>query len=148
MEVTVWLMLIAAMGGVVLFFCGLMWTLAHVSGWRQLAADYPANELIQGQTIWTGSVLFGWLMGYNNGVIMTANGEGLRLSLWPLIRIGHPPIFLPWSEMQASASNYLWLKMLRIRMDRSTISFRIPAELVSQLRAGLELPIQPEQSTP
>jgi hypothetical protein len=45
-----------------------------------------------------------------------ANDEGIGLAvLWPF-RLGHPPLFIPWSEMNMSQVNWLYLFPL-VRFD-------------------------------
>lgn len=127
---------------VLLFWVGLIHALAYLSGWRRLAAAYPSPRQVDGRTVWMGSVALGTWCGYSNCVILTANHAGLRMALWLPFRFGHPPIFLPWAEMQASVSRFLWVKLLKLRLDRSSVQVQIPINLVSQLREGLDLPIR------
>jgi hypothetical protein len=38
-------------------------------------------------------------MRYNNALTIGADPRGLYLAMLPLFRMGHPPLFIPWSDI-------------------------------------------------
>ena len=63
-----------------------------------------------------------------------ANSEGLRLSVFPLFRLGRPALFIPWNEILASPAEGIFFK--RIKLDfRSVprVSLYISAQLGREL---------------
>ena len=100
-----------AMWGMVLFAPG--WCLAslatsHMSGWQRLATIYAARTPPVGRMVNTSGKLGDiWLPGGLN-VHMTA--DGLFLSVMSAFRIGHKPLFIPWSAMQqiGQKREFLW----------------------------------------
>jgi hypothetical protein len=106
-----------AFAGLWCFICLLISTL---SGWRLLAGIHRCAAPVEGKR-WrfqsAGMHRFR-LMPANYGGCLTviANDEGIGLSvLWPF-RLGHPPLFIPWSEMNLSQVNWLYLFPL-VRCD-------------------------------
>jgi hypothetical protein len=103
------------------FFIGLwafvLFLVALLSGWSRLAQAYQAHTRFEGE-IWrfrTGH--FGWAR-YNGCLTVGANYEGLYLAVFPLFRIGHPPLFIPWydittAEKKGFLSSYLEFKFAR-----------------------------------
>ena len=88
------------------FFVG-MWLLvsfllAAISGWRTLAHLYPARGTFSGKHYFFRS---GNLNGVRYGGCLTlgADRAGLSMSVLFMFRMGHPPIFIPWSDVQAQA---------------------------------------------
>jgi len=99
----------------ILFFAG-MWALvcgilSVWSGWRQLAIRYHCREQITGTSFGLQSAamslrpdaFFGlYRVSYGSGLRFIANEDGIRLSILFLFRVGHPPLFIPWSEILVS----------------------------------------------
>lgn len=107
----------------------LLWTLtcrlvAVLSGWRILAARYPAAGDCAG-TFWRfqSAVLrrYRYLpSNYGNCLRVTANDEGLGLAVLWLLHAGHPPLWIPWSEVLVNEDR-LWYFIKCVR-------FTFPAE--------------------
>jgi hypothetical protein len=80
-----------------------LWTLvvlliSVISGWRRLAGYYRATMPFTGQK-WAWQMgWFGWAR-YRGVLTVGADTTGLYLELMPLFRIGHPALFIPWSDM-------------------------------------------------
>lgn len=73
---------------------------ALLSGWRRLAEAYPCPGGCPKPRYWLGSMVFRGWMGYNNGVIVSADGQALHLTAMPVVLSPtHPPIAIPWSEI-------------------------------------------------
>ena len=83
---------------VILWICVCKLTSA-IGGWRILARDYPAHSSFNGQKLWLKSVTMRRWTNYSNCVNMGANKYGLYLSVVLIFRIGHPPLFIPWTDI-------------------------------------------------
>lgn len=94
-------------GVVVLFFgiwFGVTTYLAKSSGWKSLAEQYPNTSQSTGEEI---PKIVAQLNGasYRGVIDLEATPEGLRLIIDSFFfNNGHPPIFIPWSELQAPDS--------------------------------------------
>jgi hypothetical protein len=72
--------------------------IAVVGGWRRLAEFYPANDLPAGRRFLWQSGSIGWV-NYSGCLTIYSGPDGIYLTtMWPF-RAGHPPLFIPWSEI-------------------------------------------------
>lgn len=84
----------------ILWWCFMISIIGHFSGWRRLSAklgDMPIGQKISNFTF--QQVSFG-ILGYNGCVNIEVYSNGIRLSLWPLFKIAHPPFFIPFTVME------------------------------------------------
>ncbi len=52
------------------------------------------------------------LVNYSSCLTVYVSKDGLYLSVWPMFRLGHPPLFLPWSAIQKpTLKKVLWVEM-------------------------------------
>ncbi len=78
----------------------LMAWVARASGWNKLAAAYPlAGTFPAAKTSFGSCVFRGWF-GYNGGLIVASNEQGLYLRTLPVILAFHAPIYIPWSQVR------------------------------------------------
>lgn len=42
---------------------------------------------------------------YNNCLVVGANKYGLYIAVLPIFRVGHPPLFIPWTEISTEAGS-------------------------------------------
>lgn len=93
----------------VLFFI-IIWVavcklISVTGGWNMLSRDYRANSAFDGKKMWLKSVGMRRWTNYNNCITVGANKYGLYLSVFPLFRIGHPPLFFPWADISTEAGS-------------------------------------------
>lgn len=88
------------------------WLIAVIGGWHRLARYYRADHEPLGQ--WH-SGLFAMLgiASYRGTLSLKVCAEGLYLQVNPLFKIAHPPLLIPWRdiEMDASGGNFTTLKL-------------------------------------
>jgi hypothetical protein len=112
--------------------------IAVVSGWRELARVYPAERPIIGATEWRnrrGRMRYG--SGYNGCLNITANAMGMQLSLWSIFRPGHPPLFIPWTEIQTEPVHGMFVESIRFSFLRANTTLLLQRDLAEEvLRAG------------
>jgi len=91
--------------------------LALLGGWRELARCYPANLPFSGKRWWFQS---GNMRAVNYGgcLIIGANAEGLHLAVLFPFRPGHPPIFIPWSQVSArETTRWRFFRFVELRFS-------------------------------
>jgi hypothetical protein len=108
--------------GVALWLCVLL-ILSLVGGWKRIADQFPASvspvdEGRHFRFVW-GTVGSPSLpIVYRACLFCTVSPAGLKVSVFPLFRFMHPPMFIPWSAVDA-ASRDRWglgtLTTLRLR---------------------------------
>ena len=75
-------------------------------------------------------------MGDNGALTPGADPLGLYLAVWLLFRIGHPPLFVPWSEISVSLEKYLWIELVLLTFERDPRArVRITRRLADRLSA-------------
>lgn len=108
-------------------WCAISFLLSAIGGWRRLAARFPARNEPSGELLFMRSGSVG-MASYRGCLIINRNVAGFRLSVLFPFRLGHPPLFIPWSEVhRASRRRVLW---------SDTVSFEVGTPPIT----SLELP--------
>jgi hypothetical protein len=104
---------------VILLFVICTWMVVNlvvglISGWSELARNYRATQGFVGRSWRFQSARFRWLTGYNNVLTVGANPQGLYLAVFPLFRIGHPPLFIPWQDVSVRPGRTLGFDIYKL----------------------------------
>lgn len=75
--------------------------IAWLSGWKALAKLYSGYSAYTEKKFYFQSAQFRWGVNYNGVLIVGANTQGLYLSVLFLLRPGHAPLFIPWTEIRS-----------------------------------------------
>lgn len=134
--------------GFVLFWIFVSTLIGALSGWKTLADSFPWRSDPLGQTRTAGPFFYPVYMRFwcqYRGVIrMTAADDALYLSVLGLFRAGHPPLRIPWSEIQLSKTTYAWQSYLSLTLgNRERIPMRISERMARNLGL-LDRPTSPE----
>ncbi len=102
-----------------LFFVAL-WVLVGTvvgrwSGWYSLAERYRANTTFQGETWRFQSAQMRYLSHYNNCLTFGADPQGLSIAMFFILRAGHPPLFIPWGELELQPNRRLFVSGYELR---------------------------------
>ena len=120
------------------FFVPCIWILvsfmiARIGGWWRLAKVYPAQaNTLDGESWRFQSIQMRWAAGYNNCVKVRTNSLGVGLSVLFLLRIGHPPLLFPWSDITVR-------RVKKSRFFPSMIEFRFRLEPSIPIRVNNKL---------
>ncbi len=90
------------------------------SGWRRLAGLYPDRNTGRGQSFRCGPIVMG-MANYRGGVRLTPDHSHLHFSVWALLRPGHPPFSVPWSDVTASRDQWPWFPFKGMPVIRLTL---------------------------
>ena len=106
-------------GPFLLFFvgmwCGTSFLLAAMGGWRRLAESFRAGDEPSGRFFFMQSGKVG-LVNYASCLTIYSAPNGFYLSVWLPFRLGHPPLFIPWSAIRnATTRRFLWFE--RVEFD-------------------------------
>jgi hypothetical protein len=111
-------------------------SISHLSGWASLAQRYRCEEGFSGDRSRFRSAAMRYGSHYGNCLTMGANPQGLFLSMSVPFLVGHPPLFIPWSEITVRRGRFLWSKYVELRLGQEPhIPFRISEGLASRLAA-------------
>lgn len=75
----------------------------YVSGWRRLAQVYKAADSPRGKSFYMRSGGVG-LISYRSCLNVSVTPEGMFLSVFPLFRLCHPTLFIPWASISGSVA--------------------------------------------
>ena len=75
---------------------------ARTGGWSALAGSYARSDRPEGTAFRFGSGNLG-LASYRGCLWFVSGVRGLHVSVLFLFRPGHPPLFVPWSDVTAHA---------------------------------------------
>ena len=118
---------------------------SFLSGWRDLARVYRASQPFSGERFHFQSCGMRWLTHYSGCITAGANPYGLYLSMFLPMRVGHPALFIPWTEISARTLGLGLFGRVRLQFEKCPsvpmlISFRLADRLLraSGLRFQLE----------
>ena len=118
--------------------------LPYVDGWRSLSQRYRATRPMPGNSF-VLSGTFRTFFEYRGLLRAGSDTSGLYLSFWP--RIGHPPLYLPWSDVVVHpAPGTFLLRQVLMLGKEEPVKFATRAGNVRRLleNAGQFLPPQNE----
>ena len=87
-------------GFLVLFpilWCGVSFMLAQISGWSRLAARFRTADAPEGRALFMQPGRIG-AVRYSSCLTVHVAERGMYLAVFPLWRVGHPRLFIPWAE--------------------------------------------------
>lgn len=114
----------------VLFWSFVVWFIAQISGWRQLAEAYPARRPFNEQCWSWQSGRLRWASGYNGILVVCADRQALHLRTLIFFRPGNPPMSIPWEEIDGRKRGF----MVELRFQRAeSIPLRIMPGLADRL---------------
>lgn len=104
-----------------------MFVLSHWSGWRQVAQVYPRCTPAPDADRGIGSIAFTRWGGYNNCIRWHADDDYLHLRIIPPFSMFHPPLSIPWTEIDIEPSRH-WLGLATLHFGGRT--WRVTAGMV------------------
>jgi hypothetical protein len=130
----------------VVLACSVGFVVAQLSGWSALARRFRTGSAFAGRTWKWNSARLRWMMGYNNCLIIGADATGLYLATMIVIRLGHPPLLVPWHEVSIERrSQTRFVTNVRLSLGREEqIPFVISGKLAAQIQAaaGASWPVE------
>jgi hypothetical protein len=126
-------------------WCGITVSISLVGGWHALAKKYRLEKTSFHIEENTGEKRFrcaSMAIGpayfpthYGNCLTIGVSSRGILLRAWPLLRLMHPPLMIPWSDVEKCemASEYLIFKRTSIYVCGTTAPLRFYG------RAGTEI---------
>jgi hypothetical protein len=87
----------------------IMYAMARLTGWKRLAAAYPAQPPAPDARKGFGSLGFYSMGNYDNCAVWRADDEHLHLALFrPFQWMGHPPMSIPWAAVEFDPKPPKW----------------------------------------
>ncbi len=92
-----------------LLWCGTMVMIGRLSGWIALGQRFRAENRFHGKCWYFQYAQFRWSMNYSGALTVGADATGLYISIWPMFRLGHPPLLIPWPAIKIEMKRSFWL---------------------------------------
>ena len=130
--------ILAITGGFLIIFpvlwCLIVWIMSYVGGWQRLARRYAAGvRPVVGEQR-SGFAGMAGVVTYRSVLTLHLNREGFFVEVMPLFRIGHPRLFIPWSEISAREPYWvLFWKAERLTIGRPpAATLTLPKDLLAR----------------
>lgn len=116
---------------------GLASLIARMSGWHLLAIRFRLQGDFLGPKWSFQSAQTRWLTHYNGCLTVGADPSGLFIQPMIPFRFGHPPLFIPWTEITVGTTRVFLMVMTDLRLGRGEqIPFKIRSSLAARLRSA------------
>src|ERR1022692_2161618 len=84
-------------------WCAVSYSLSFLGGWFALGMRFRRTSAVPlGKSFWFASLsMRKWLIpvSYRNCIFATVCAQGVGLSVFPVFRLGHAKLFIPWSAV-------------------------------------------------
>lgn len=116
-----------------------------LTGWYRLSQRFTAEQEPNGPAKSAGpffyAVYMRWWSHYSCIVRITAAEDALYLSVILPFRAGHPPLRIPWREVQIGRATFFWRRYVELTLgDEERIPLRITEGMAAKLGILERLP--------
>jgi hypothetical protein len=112
--------------------------ISRASGWHSLARRFSQQSEPYGETRSAGPWFYGvyarYWIHYNSVVRITASDSALYLSMLFPFRAGHPPLCIPWQEIEVSRTRYFLRRYVVLMLGTEE---RIPLRITERMAGKL-----------
>jgi hypothetical protein len=129
-------------------WCGIVLLISRLSGWATLANRFRLSLPFAASKWRWQSARMRFTANYSGCLTVGSDPTGLYLDIFALWKIGHPPLFLPWSEVSVRRrGKILIFGYVELTLGREEqIPFRISAGLADRIRSAAS-PNWPTEAT-
>jgi hypothetical protein len=123
----------------VVAWMGVIFSLVSVfSGWHSLSKRFRAQSEPYGITKSAGpffySIYMRYWSHYGSAIRLTAADDALYLSVIFILRVGHPPLCIPWREIQFSGTRFFGRGYVVLTLgEQERIPMRISERMAQKL---------------
>jgi hypothetical protein len=135
------------------YFVLILLVISRISGWARLSERFGATEPFLGEIWnWQSARFRGWC-NYNNSLKVGANLDGLYIAPMFTLRLFHPPLLIPWREIEVETGKLFfgYYDTVRFRLGtEERVTMRIYGKLVNRVReaAGPGWPLYSSEQLP
>jgi len=123
---------------VVAFWCGILYFISFLTGWHALTRRFRAEAVPYGDIKSAGPLFYTIYMRYwehySSAVRLTAAADALYASILLPFRIGHPPLRIPWNEIQFGRAQRFMFRYVELKLgNEEKIPVRISLRMARNL---------------
>ncbi len=134
MQSEYWIIPLALLGFVA-FWSFVVWLIALFGGWRRLAEHYRDFDNYFGRKLRGKSGRFGGT-SYSGVLVFGADFTGMYLAVSPFFRIGHPPLFIPWNDIQMEEQQRIFMTYTTLTFEKvPKVKLMVPSKVMAQVQA-------------
>ena len=127
-------------------FCFVSFLSSILTGWHTLSKRFRTESEPYGVTKSAGpfpyTVYTRYWSHYSFIIRMTAAEDALYLSVLLILRIGHPPLRIPWNEIQLSKTTYFMQPLILLTLgEQERIPMRISERMARKLGILERIPV-------
>jgi hypothetical protein len=116
-------------------FLGVAAIISYIGGWSALAKQFRLQSPFNGVRWTMQSGHMRGIAGYNHCLTVGCNPEGLYMAMTPMFRFRHPPLLVPWHEINVSRRKIIFWDYVRFGLGRElNIPFFVRPKLAQNLR--------------
>ena len=117
------------------------YAISFVSGWHTLARAFrtdspPSDKLRTAGPFFYTVYMMRWSR-YTGVIRITATADGIYLSAALLLRIGHPPLFVPWEQIEISHAQKWGQQLVVLTLGKEQ---RVAVRISKKMAAKLDIP--------
>jgi hypothetical protein len=106
------------------------WSISRITGWHRLAGQFRfEGELPEKRWRWRSGRMR-WTTRYGNCLNFSADQRGFYMSVVAFFRPFHPPLFVPWSEIEVGEKSLFFIPRREFILGREA---RIPLWISTRL---------------
>ncbi len=124
------------------FWCAVVWLISRIGGWRALAKRYRSGDRpVKGEMANSVLGMVG-LASYRYTLVAHFTDDGFFLETMILFRIGHPRLFIPWSDIaEVRPTKWMLIESTRLTVGSPRVStITLPSKLLLQHFPGKKSP--------
>jgi hypothetical protein len=119
-------------------WCAIGFLVSFISGWLALSRRFKRQSEPYGETKTAGPLFYTIYMRfwghYSSAIRLVAASDALYASVLFLLRIGHPPLRIPWDEIRFSRTNFFFRSYVVLTLgNEEKIPMRIPLRMARNL---------------
>lgn len=91
-----------------LFWMAIVYLISRVGGWSELAARFGHDGPVTGDVFKWCSARLRVACNYSNCLTVTVCDEGIHIRTLVFFKVGHPPLFIPWTAVRDLKVRRYW----------------------------------------
>jgi hypothetical protein len=106
--------------------------LSILSGWMLLSKYYKTTKNDEIQT-WKNSTAFISFINYKYCLTFGVDNIGLYLAVFPLFKIGHKKLYIPWTDIETEEKEIIFIKYIIFIIKDTRVKIKIHKNLANEI---------------
>jgi hypothetical protein len=124
--------------GFLVFWCAISFLISFLTGWYSLSLRFRKQSEPYGEARTAGPFFYTVYMRfwshYSSVIRITAASDALYLSVLMMLRLGHPPLRIPWDETSFSRAKFFMRTYIVLTLGKEE---QIPVRISQRMARNL-----------